>query len=63
MDAAVTGGASLRWGDILLEGRQFFVRLRKTSSRSASRVTTSTMPYPCAATAANTSPAFATSLR
>ena len=38
------------------------VRFRNTSSRSASRVTTSTMPYPSFCTAASTSPAFTLSL-
>src|SRR5690606_41755123 len=38
------------------------VRLRNTSSRSASRVETSTMPWPIAFTAESTSPAFIRSL-
>ena len=39
------------------------VRLRKTSSRSGSRVETSTMPSPALPSAASTSPALARSLR
>jgi hypothetical protein len=38
------------------------VRLRKTSSKSGSRVETSAMPYPAACTAPSTSPALATAL-